>query len=57
MPRHLPLDPHTNHPFNLQNCLKGRQDFRWHKLPNCSYSGVLNGHLVHIRQADDRLTY
>lgn len=57
MPYHLPLDPHTNHPFNLQNCLEGRQDFRWRKLPNGSHSGVLGGHLIHIRQAGDRLTY
>ena len=57
MPRHLPLNPHTNHPFNLQNCLKGRQDFRWHKLPNGDYSGVLSNTLVHVRQSDDRLLY
>ena len=29
LPRHLPLNPHTNHPFNLQKSLEGRQDFRW----------------------------
>ncbi len=57
MIRHLPLDPHTNHPFNLQNCLEGRQDFRWRKLPDGWHSGVLNGTLIHIRQPDDRLTY
>ena len=57
MPRHLPLDPHTNHPFNLQNCLEGRQDFRWRKLPNAYHSVVLNGTLIHIRQTEDRLTY
>ena len=57
MPRHLPLDPHTNHPFNLQKCLEGRQDFRWRKLDNGYHSVVLNGHLIHIRQAEDRLTY
>ncbi|MDE2716715.1 MAG: DNA glycosylase [Chloroflexota bacterium] len=57
MIRHIPLDPHTNHPFNLQNCLEGRQDFRWRKLPNGSYSGVLHGNLVHIHQSGDRLLY
>ena len=54
---HLSLTPHTNHPFNLHNCLEGRQDFRWRKLPDDSHSGVLDGYLVHIRQSDDRLTY
>ena len=57
MPRHLPLNPHTNHPLNLQNCLNGRQDFRWHKLPNDYHSAVLNNTLIHIRQTEDRLTY
>ena len=57
MPRHLPLDPHTNHPFNLQKCLEGRQDFRWRKLPNAYHSVVLNNTLIHIRQTEDRLTY
>ena len=57
MPRHLPLNPHTNHPFNLQNCLEGRQDFRWRKLPNAYHSVVLNNTLIHIRQVEDRLTY
>ena len=57
MPRHLPLNPHTDHPFNLQKNLEGRQDFRWRKLPNDYHSVVLNGALVHIRQTEDRLTY
>ena len=57
MPRHLPLDPHTKHPFNLQNCLEGRQDFRWRELDNGYHSVVLNGNLIHIRQAEDCLTY
>ena len=57
MPRHLPLDPHTNHPFNLQKCLEGRQDFRWRKLDNGWHSVVLNNTLIHIPQTDDRLTY
>ena len=57
MPRHLPLDPHTNHPFHLQKTLEGRQDFRWHKLPNGGYSGVLDNTLIHIRQSHDRLLY
>ena len=57
MPRHLPLDPHTNHLFNLQKCLEGRQDFRWRKLDNGWHSVVLNNTLIHIPQTDDRLTY
>ena len=57
MPRHLPLAPHTNHPFNLQKSLEGRQDFRWRKLPNAYHSVVLNNTLIHIRQVEDRLTY
>ena len=57
MPRHLPLNPHTNHPFHLQKNLEGRQDFRWRKLPNAYHSVVLNGALLHIRQTEDRLTY
>ncbi len=57
MPRHLPLNPHTNHPFNLQKSLEGRQDFRWRKLPDGSHSVVLKGTLIHIRQTEDRLTY
>ena len=57
MIRYLPLNSRTNHPFNLQNCLEGRQDFRWRILPDGAYSGVLDGSLVHVRQADDRLLY
>lgn len=57
MIRRLRLDPHTNHPFNLQNCIEGRQDFRWRKLPDGAYSGVLDGNLVHVRQSGDRLLY
>ena len=57
MSHHLPLDPHTNHPFHLQNCLEGRQDFRWRRLPNAYHSVILNNTLIHIRQTEDRLTY
>ena len=57
MTRHFPLNPHTNHTFNLDRCLEGRQDFRWRKLPDGSYSGGLNGTLIHIRQSDHRLLY
>ena len=57
MPRHLPLNPHTNHPFHLQKSLEGRQDFRWRRLPNDYHSVILNGALVHIHQSDNRLTY
>lgn len=55
--RRLPLDCDTNHPFNLQDCLEGRQDFRWRKLPDGWHSGVLDGYLVHINQTGDCLTY
>ena len=57
MLHHLPLTPHTNHPFNLQNCIEGRQDFRWRRLDDGWHSGVLDGTLVHVRQTGDRLTY
>ena len=57
MIRLLPLNPRTNHPFNLEGCIKGRQDFRWRKLPDGRHSGVLDGYLIHIRQTDGRLTY
>ena len=40
LPRHLPLDPSTNHAFNLEKCLKGRQDFRWRKLPDAYHSAL-----------------
>ena len=55
--QHLPLPHDTNHPFNLQKTLEGRQDFRWRKLPDGSYSGVLKGALIHVRQSGDRLIY
>ena len=57
MPRHLPLDPHTNYPFHLQKTLEGRQDFRWRKLLDGWHSGVLDNTLIHTRQSDDRLLY
>ena len=57
MRHHLPLTHDTNHPFNLQKSLEGRQDFRWRVLPNAHHSVVLNGILIHIRQSDDRLQY
>ena len=57
MIRHLPINPHSNHTFNLDRCLEGRQDFRWRKLDDGWHSGILNGTLVHVRQSDDRLLY
>ena len=57
MIRQLPVDQSGTHPFHLQKCLEGRQDFRWRKLPNAYYSVVLSGVLIHIRQAEDWLTY
>ena len=57
MPRRLHLNTHTNYPFHLQKTLEGRQDFRWRKLPNGGYSGVLDNTLIHIHQSHDRLLY
>ena len=57
MPHRLHLNPQTNYPFHLQKTIEGRQDFRWRKLPNGGYSGVLDNTLIHIRQSDDRLLY
>lgn len=57
MIRHISLNPRTNHPFNLEGCLEGRQDFRWRKLPDGSHSGVLDGTLIHICQTGDRIIY
>ena len=54
---HLSLPQNTNHPFTLEGCLEGRQDFRWRKLPDDWHSGVLDGYLIHIRQTEDCLTY
>ena len=55
--RRLPLAYDAAYPFNLQNCLEGRQDFRWRSLANGWRSVVLDGGLVHVRQADDGLIY
>ena len=33
--RRLPLAYDVGYSFNLQNCLGGRQDFRWRALANC----------------------
>ena len=55
--QHIPLPQKTNHPFNLQKSLEGRQDFRWRKLPNAYHSVVLDNTLIHIRQTEDHLTY
>ena len=57
MIRHLSVDQSGTYPFHLQKTLEGRQDFRWRKLPNGSYSGVLDNTLIHIRQSDDHLLY
>ncbi|MXY42573.1 MAG: hypothetical protein F4Y50_00665 [Dehalococcoidia bacterium] len=57
MIRHLSVDQSGTYPFHLQETLEGRQDFRWRKLPNGSYSGVLDNTLIHIHQSGDRLLY
>ena len=43
--------------FDLPKLLDGTQDFRWRPLPDGWHSGVLDGHIVHLRQSDDTLEY
>ena len=43
--------------FDLKRVLDGTQDFRWCRRADGWYSGVLTGHLVHIRQAGGQLEY
>ena len=43
--------------FQLDLVLDGTQDFRWCRLSDGQYSGVLNGHLVHVHQVGDHLKY
>ena len=43
--------------FDLKRVLDGTQDFRWCRRADGWYSGVLTGHLVHIRQAEGQLEY
>ena len=53
MRRELTIDQ----PFNLATIQDSVQDFRWRKLEDGWYSGVLNEHLVHIRQSDRGIEY
>ncbi len=43
--------------FDLSKLLDGTQDFRWRPLPDGRHSGVLDGHIVHLRQRGDTLEY
>ena len=47
----IELPQSTNHRFDLTKVLDGTQDFRWKPLGDW-YSGVLKGHIVHLRQID-----
>ena len=53
----IQLPSSTRHPFDLAMVLDGTQDFRWKKLDNQWYSGVLAGNIVHLRQCGDILEY
>ena len=53
----IQLPGSTRHPFDLAMVLDGTQDFRWKKLDNQWYSGVLAGNIVHLRQCGDILEY
>ncbi len=57
----IELPQSTNHRFDLTKVLDGTQDFRWrpwkHELNDDWCSGVLNGHIVHVRQLDGALEY
>ena len=44
-------------PFDLAAILDGTQDFRWHLTHDDWYSGVLDGHFIHLRQVGDVLEY
>ena len=57
MQARLLIPPSTLHPFDLANLLDGSQDFRWRKLEQGWYSGVLDGNIVHLRQDHDHLEY
>lgn len=44
-------------PLDLADILDGTQDFRWHLSHDGWYSGVLDGHFIHLRQVGDVLEY
>lgn len=55
-----PLTPRriiVGQPFDLADILDGTQDFRWFLRQDGWYSGVLDGNLVHLRQAGGFLEY
>ena len=47
----------VDQPFNLDECLYMAQDFRWREIGDGWHSGVLRGHLIHIRQNDCGVEY
>ncbi|MDE2838810.1 MAG: DNA glycosylase [Chloroflexota bacterium] len=57
MQARLPIHPSTRYPFDLARVLDGSQDFRWRKLEQGWYSGVLDRNIVHVRQDHDDLEY
>ncbi len=57
MQARLPIPPSTLHPFDLARVLDGTQDFRWCKLEQGWFSGVLDGNIVHVRQDGGVLEY
>lgn len=46
-----------NQPFNLGLSLEMGQAFRWRKLPDGWFSGVVGPHLFHVRQIDGGIEY
>ena len=47
----------TDQPFDLDALLNGTQDFRWRPWRDGWHSGVLDGNLVHVRQAARGVEY
>ena len=47
----------VNQPFDMATSLTMGQAFRWRPLDDSWYSGVLEQHLVHLRQTPDGLDY
>lgn len=54
MTRRIPIGRRLNLDAVLRD---GTQDYRWRPREDCWYSGVLDGHLVHVRQIDGALEY
>ena len=53
MTRHLPIDQ----PFDLKLSLTMGQAFRWRRLDDGWFSGVVGENLIHIRQTDNGVEY